>query len=218
MENKVLIFDCDGTVLDTYELIEHIVLDTFHTLLPDYPISLDEAHSFFGPYINDTFKKYEKYGHSVDEYINVYAMYAEKYTEKYIKAYPNIKESFIKLKDLGYKIVIISNKISKEVYRGLHICGLNDLVDDCVGAECVKNAKPDPEGINFILNKYNVKSSIIFGDTKNDIDAGKNAGIYTCGVCWCQTKQSDFIKFGADEIISDPKDIVLIGEKYARII
>lgn len=214
--SKLLIFDCDGTVLDTFELIEHIVLSTFYELLPDYHISLEEAHSFFGPYINDTFKKYEYLGHSVDEYLAVYDKYADLYTDKYIKAYKNIKESFTYLHDNGYILVIISNKKSFEVYRGARICGIDNLIDDVVGAECVKHAKPDPEGIKYIMNKYHVDSSIIFGDTENDILAGKNAGIYTCGVTWCKTTRNDFLNYNADYIIDDPLEIINIGENYGK--
>lgn len=214
--SKVLIFDCDGTVLDTFNLIEHIVLATFKEMLPDYPITFDEAHSFFGPYINDTFKKYEKYGHTVSEYISTYAKYAEEYTKIYIKSYPGIKEAFTILNEKGYKIVIVSNKISKEVYRGLKICGIDNLVTDVVGAECVKNAKPDPEGIYYILNKYNENTSIIFGDSKADIDAGINAGIKTCGVTWCKTTRSDFEKMHCDYILDNPMDIVNLVLNYGK--
>ena len=60
MKNKVIIFDCDGTLVDTFLLIEKTVFQTFETLLPDYPLTKDEAHQFFGPFLNDSFKKYVK--------------------------------------------------------------------------------------------------------------------------------------------------------------
>lgn len=50
MKNKVIIFDCDGTLVDTFLLIEKTVFKTFATLLPDYPLTMEEAHQFFGPF------------------------------------------------------------------------------------------------------------------------------------------------------------------------
>ena len=58
MKNKVLVFDLDGTVLDTFLLIEKTVYKTFEEKLPNYPLTLAEAHAFFGPLLNDSFTKY----------------------------------------------------------------------------------------------------------------------------------------------------------------
>lgn len=215
-KNKVLVFDCDGTVLDTYELIEHIVLETFKEVNPTYPITLDEAHSFFGPYINDTFKKYAKDEEELNLYIDTYGKYAEKLTAKYIKAYPGIKEALASLKGQGYIICIASNKISKEVYRGLKICGLEKYIDDVIGAELMKEAKPSADCINQLKKKYRVKKVMMIGDTETDILTGKNASSFTCGVTWCVSTKEDFIKWNADEIVSDPKELIKLGEKYAN--
>ena len=215
-KNKVLVFDCDGTVLDTYELIEHIVLETFKEVNPTYPITLDEAHSFFGPYINDTFTKYAKDEEELNLYIDTYGKYAEKLTAKYIKAYPGIKEALASLKGQGYIICIASNKISKEVYRGLKICGLEKYIDEVIGAELMKEAKPSPDCINQLKKKFKVKKVMMIGDTETDILTGKNASAFTCGVTWCVSTKEDFVKWNADEIVSDPKELIKLGEKYAN--
>lgn len=215
-KNKVLVFDCDGTLLDTYELIENIVLETFKEVNPTYPITIDEAHTFFGPYINDTFKKYAKDEEELNLYIDTYGKYAEKLTAKYIKAYPGIKEALAELKGLGYIICVASNKISKEVNRGLKLCGIDKYIDDVVGAELMNEAKPNPDCINQIKEKYNVKKVLMIGDTETDILTGKNAKSYTCGVTWCVATYEDFENWKADEIASDPKDLIKLGEKYAN--
>ena len=49
MNKKVIIFDCDGTLVDTFLLIEKTVLKTFEEMLPNYPLTLKEEHHFFGP-------------------------------------------------------------------------------------------------------------------------------------------------------------------------
>ena len=213
--NKVLVFDCDGTVLDTFELIENIVLETFKEVNPTYPITIEEAHTFFGPYINDTFKKYASTEDELNLYINTYNKYAAELTAKYIKAYPGIKETLSTLKEQGFIICIASNKISKEVKRGLILCDLNQYVSDIIGAEQMKNAKPDPDCINQLKEKYHVEKILMIGDTETDILTGKNASCYTCGVTWCVSTKEDFKKWKADEIVSDPKDLIKIGEKYA---
>ncbi len=214
-ENKVLVFDCDGTILDTFELIEHIVIETFKEVNPEYPLTIDEAHSFFGPYINDTFTKYASTNDELNLYIDTYAKYAEKLTEKYIKAYPGIKDALTSLKSLGYTICVASNKISKEVYRGIKICKLDKYIDFVIGAEQMATAKPNPDCINQIKEKYNVNKVVMIGDTETDILTGKNSNSFTWGVTWCVSTKEDFKKWHADEILSDPKELIKLGEKYA---
>ena len=90
------------------------------------------------------------------------------------------------------------------------MCDLNKYVTEIIGAEQMKNAKPDPDCINQIKEKFNVEKVLMIGDTETDILTGKNAKCYTCGVTWCVST-----KWKADEIVSDPKELIKIGEKYA---
>lgn len=212
--NKVLVFDCDGTILDTYELIEHIVLSTFAELFPDYPITLDEAHSFFGPFIDETFTKYATDEVPLDKCISTYAKYAEMYTKDYIKTYPGIDEALKALKEQGYIITIASNKISKEVERGLKLTNLDSYIDDIMGAELMEKVKPDPYCINYLKDKYQADLIIMIGDSPTDIETGKNANCYTWAVTWCVNKEDAFKELEPDEIVNDPKELIELGAKY----
>ena len=83
-----------------------------------------------------------------------------------------------------------------------------------IGAEQMDKPKPDPDCINKVKSKYNVKKVLMIGDTENDILCGKNAKSYTCGVTWCVSNSDDFKKWNADEIISDTLELIKLGEKY----
>ena len=58
MKNKYIIFDCDGTLLNTYPLIMESFKRTFKNYLPDYLLTEDELNSFFGPSLRLTFLRY----------------------------------------------------------------------------------------------------------------------------------------------------------------
>ena len=124
MSNKeyAIIFDCDGTVLDTYQLIIETVYQTFAKMLPNYPLTYEEADAFFGPLLADTFSKYAKDKKQLNELIECYRVISNNLMEKYIKAFPGILDLLKDLKMRNYKIAIVSNKVSDAVKKGLDIC------------------------------------------------------------------------------------------------
>lgn len=211
--NKVVIFDCDGTLLDTFLLIEKTVFATFEKMLPNYKLTLEEVHSFFGPLLNDTFKKYVNTEEEVDKLVECYRIINEELMEKYICAYDGIKELLGELKQNGYIVAIVSNKVTRAVKQGLKICNIENYFDLIIGAEKLKEAKPNPDGIYQVLNKYQTKDAIMIGDTIIDIKTGQNAGIKTVGVTWCKTTAEEFRNNNATYVVSHPNEIIkIVGE------
>lgn len=215
-ENKVIIFDCDGTILDTYELIENVVIKTFKELRPEYEMTADEAHTFFGPFVDETFTKYFDSKEEVAHAVKVYAKYCDELTPQYVKAYPGIKEMLIKLKENNYKIAMVSNKITDAINMGLDICGISEYFDLIIGAEKLEFVKPHPNGIHQILEHYDVDYSVLVGDTFIDMETADNADINFIGVTWCVIKEEDFKSVGATYIANTPDDVIKIVEKLNK--
>ena len=117
MSNKeyAIIFDCDGTVLDTYQLIIETVYQTFAKMLPNYPLTYEEADAFFGPLLDDTFGKYAKDKKQLNELIECYRVINNNLMEKYIKAFPGILDLLKDLKMRNYKISIVSIMIGDTI-------------------------------------------------------------------------------------------------------
>ena len=122
---KLTLFDCDGTVLDTFKLIEKVVFKTFSILFPDYQMSLEEAHSFFGPYIVDTLKKYVKTEEELKKALEVYQQCYDELSLEWTTVYDGIIDLLEYLKQNNYKIGIVSNKDSKVVLEGLKGCKID---------------------------------------------------------------------------------------------
>jgi HAD superfamily hydrolase (TIGR01549 family) len=207
---KLIIFDCDGTILDTFDLIEKTVFKTFEEKLPNYNLTLEEAHAFFGPLIDDSFKKYANNEEEVKELVRCYREINTKIMPEYIKAYDGIENVLIELKKSGFKIAIVSNKTTDAVVLGLKICKINQYFDLVIGAEKMANAKPAPDGITQALKLLNKKDAILIGDTIIDIETGKNASIDTIGVTWCKTTKEEFKRNKATYIINRPDEILKI--------
>lgn len=218
MNNKVIIFDCDGTILDTFQLIEACTIETFRTVLPHINITRKQVHAFFGPLLNDSFKKYTQNEIELKNCINTYRRLTMELHPMYVKAYPGIKELINHLKQKGFKLAIVSNKVSEAIIYGLFLNDLEKDFDFIIGAEKMK-PKPSPDGIYQVLNHFNVNKTLLVGDTKFDIECGKNAnqGLYhvkTIGVTWCKATKGDFRRWGADYIIDTPKMLEDIVEEF----
>lgn len=210
---KVVIFDCDGTIVDTFKLIEQVVIKTFNEILPDYYMSETEAHTFFGPFLNDSFKKYFNTQDEIDNAVEVYRKYCDLLLPEYIKTYDGIDELLKKLKEKNYTVVVVSNKISRVIYDGFDVCNIREYFDLVVGAEMLKKAKPDPDGIYQVQKYFNIKNTVLIGDTFIDMDTAKNANINFIGVTWCQVSYDDFKNRGASFVVNHPLEILDIVEK-----
>ena len=210
---KVVIFDCDGTLVDTFKLIEQVVIKTFEEILPDYHMSEEEAHTFFGPYLPDSFKKYLNTTEEIDNAVEVYRKYCDELLPKYIKTYDGIDDMLKVLKEKGYKVAVVSNKISRVIYDGFDICNVREYFDLVVGAEMLQAAKPDPDGIYQVMKHYNIKNTVLVGDTFIDMETAKNANIHFIGVTWCQVSKEEFINSGVEFAVNKPSEILDIVEK-----
>ncbi len=209
---KLILFDCDGTVLDTFKLIEKVVFKTFEILYPDYQMTLEEAHSFFGPYIVDTLKNYVNTEDELNKALEVYQQCYDELSLEWTTVYDGMIELLEYLKSKDYKIAIVSNKDSKVVLEGLVGCKINQYFDIIVGADLMKYAKPDPCGIYMAMEKFNTKEAYMIGDTTTDIQTGLNAKIPTIGVTWCVTTKEELLKAKADHVVDHPSQIISILE------
>ena len=100
------------------------------------------------------------------------------------------------------------------VLKGLKLCQINDYFDLIIGAEQLKEAKPNPDGIYQVLKKYPSDEVFMIGDTIIDIETGKNANVKTIGVTWCKTSKEEFIKNGANFVVDKPQEILKIVSEW----
>lgn len=209
---KVVAFDCDGTLVDTFKLIEQTVILTFEEMFPNYNISIEEVHAFFGPFLEDSFAKYVTTKEEIAECVEKYRQINNRLMPKYIRCYDGIKELLEYLKNNDYKVAIVSNKVSPAIIYGLELCNIDSYIDLIIGAEMIV-PKPDSDGINKIREYFNTQDVIYVGDMKTDIETGKNAGIPSVGVTWCKTSKEEFKQIGATYIIDHPLELIKILEE-----
>jgi len=206
-ENFVIIFDLDGTLLNTDELIFKSFEYVFRQYFPNYQLSKEELLSFLGPTLKASFSKYTTED-KVDELIDCYRKYNHKHHEDFVTIYPHVTEVLKELKKQGYKLAVVTTKYKDAAYIGLDLFDLSQYFDVVIGMDNVMKVKPDPEGIYQAMSMTNCVKGVMIGDNITDIQSGKNAGIYTIGVKWSPKGYQAMLEIEPDLMIDDMKEIL----------
>jgi len=203
----VVIFDLDGTLLNTDLLIEKSFDHVFHIYKPDYILTKEEHLSFLGPPLRDSFARYFP-KEMVDELVACYREYNHDKHEKYVTIYPTVKETLKYLKEKGYPLAVLTTKYSKAAFIGLDLFDITQYFDIVLGMDQLTNMKPHPEGIFQIMNKFQCHKAVMIGDNTSDIMAGKNANIYTIGVNWSPKGTKEIEALQPDLMIDQMSEII----------
>ncbi|MGK9476684.1 HAD family hydrolase [Melioribacter sp. OK-6-Me] len=192
-----IIFDIDGTLADTHELI----FDTFNHVIEKYlnkRMSNDEIVALFGPTEDVILKEYfaERYTDARNDYYNYY----QKNHKEKAPAYPGIEEILIFLKSRSIPVGIFTGKGRQSSEITLKELGLLDYFDLIITGDDVENHKPDPEGIRLFLSKFNLKEErvLMVGDVANDVKAARDAGVKCALVLWDKFSREKFYNVETD--------------------
>jgi pyrophosphatase PpaX len=213
MNNKpitTLLFDFDGTLLDTNELI----IQTFLIVLGKrYPgrFTREEVLHFIGPSLKQTFDSIDE--SLTDELIQEYRALNIEMHDQMAVEFDGVTETLRILKARGMKMAIVSTKRQDIVQRGMRLMNIEDIFEVVIGLDEVVNPKPDPEPILLALKLLGASNeeALMIGDNSHDIEGGQNAGVRTAGVAWTAKGEKFLASFNPDYMlqhISELLDIV----------
>jgi len=185
MDVNTLIFDLDGTLIDTNELIIETFRRTFLEFFPDNIPSRSEIIEFIGPTLVQTFSKYSHNAEDIADLVAYYRKINKELSPEYIKAFPNVKEVLTTLQKSNYNLAILTSKQSAVAKENLVFTELDKFFSVVIGCDHCTKHKPDSEGVYRVLESFpNAKGAIMIGDNDSDILSGKNAGLKTVFVNW----------------------------------
>ena len=212
------IFDLDGTLVDSLQDLENACEYMLKQLnLPGH--SKEEYQYFVGNGVRKLVlralgKENEKLYSKARE---LFDYYYESHCLDYTKAYDGIFELIEQLHKDGHIIAVNTNKpgyLAKKICKKI----FKNYIDYVVGQEEKLPIKPNPSGVNKIMNYYHAlkKQCIFIGDSDVDILTGKNAGIKTIGVTRGNRDKEELIAVGASFIVTNVKELELILNKLKR--
>ncbi|WP_227937301.1 pyrophosphatase PpaX [Alkalihalobacillus deserti] len=209
MKIDTLLFDLDGTLINTNELI---IASFLHTLEQYRPGEFTREHviEFIGPPLIDSFKTVDPT--RVDEMIQVYRTHNHANHDDLVTEYEGVYETIEQLHEKGFKLAIVTTKIRKTALMGLKLTGLDKFFDVVVGLDDVEKAKPDPEPLEKALKRLgsSKETAMMIGDSHADVLAGKNLGVPTAVVGWSIKGEEKIRTFEADYTLSNMRDLLAI--------
>jgi len=204
----VILFDLDGTLLDTGELIHETYRHVFSKYKPELKLSEDEMLALLGPTLQDSMSKHLP-EFDFEELMACYREFNIANHKKYVKAFPYAKESLQKLKDDGYTLGIVSAKFKDVVELGLECGEIAGYFDVILGLHEYENKKPAKDGLIKACEVLNVSHDdcIYVGDSASDILAAHNAGMYSIGYVSNEKRGEALLKTKPNKIIYDLREI-----------
>lgn len=195
-----VIFDLDGTLLNTLDDLADA--GNYALKAMGFPAHETEKYKYFvGNGIPKLIERIVPAGCSEEDMEKVHLVFSDYYGKHSLdktRPYDKIAETLIKLKQLGIKTGVASNKdhdfsvsLVKNYFR--------DSIDIVCGRKDGHPKKPDPYLVNLILERFNADKtqSLYVGDSNVDMETAKNAGLDSCGVLWGFRTKEELVQSGA---------------------
>lgn len=181
-QKPLVLFDLDGTLIDSQNLVFETFRRVFAQKKPDYRLKDEELYSFFGPPLETTFARYFP-PDQIDEIIDLYQKINLELHERLLRTMPHALETVRKLSEEGFCLGIVSNKRKKPVELGLDLSGLAPYFPLVLGKEDLPEVKPKPGGLFKAAEAagFPMDRVVYVGDNASDIQAATNAGMYSVG-------------------------------------
>lgn len=208
---KNLIFDFDGTLVDTAP----VILATMQAAIKELGLpskTEEECRSTIGLRLEEIPAVLWK---NRDDLSATYAATYRRIFDELkrpirVECFPGVDEGLKKLHAYGYRIAIASSRSHKSLDEYVTAFGWGYLLDAVVGGNDVEHGKPAPDAVLVICRKLGWKPEecLMTGDAIYDILMGKNAGTATCGVAYGNQDRRQLKSADPDFIVNEFKELV----------
>lgn len=180
-----VLFDNDGTLIDTHDLIlssmRHATRTVLGEALPDaqlmakvgQPLAVQMKDFSSDPAIQETL-------------LAVYREHNHAHHDAMVRAFPGIEQCLSSLAAGGVKLGVVISKMHALAWHGLQIMQLAPYLSCCIGADDTERHKPDPQPVCAGLERLGLEPQecLYVGDSPFDMQAGRGAGCKTVAVTW----------------------------------
>lgn len=199
---QAVLFDNDGTLVDTGDCISKAFHHAFRTVLGrDYPDEYLLAR--VGQPLQTQMEILDP-EHS-QELLEVYREYNRAHHDEQIRAFANTEQVLRDLKGRGRALGVVTSKYHALALHGLELFGLDVYLDTLVGSDDCMKHKPDPTPLLICAERLDVPigNCIYVGDSPYDIEAANAAGAISVAALWGMFEEDMLQEADPDFMLED---------------
>jgi pyrophosphatase PpaX len=205
-----VLFDLDGTIIDTNELI---IQSFFHALRGVAPEGFAREHII--PYMGQTLKSQLQHfsgQEDVETLTQAYREYNHLRHDEMVSLFPGVAEVVPQLRNAGIRLGIVTTKMRETSIRALELLGLFENMDTIVSLDDVENAKPHPEPVAKAIRALgaNPAETLMVGDSSVDMESAIAAGAVPVGVAWSLKGEEYLLKSGAEYVLQEMNELLTL--------
>ena len=207
---RTIVFDLDGTLIDSLPLILASYRHTMETHLgrrmPD-----ELWVRGMGTPLAVQMRAFARDDVEADDMVRTYEEHNLAHHDTLVRGYDGVKEAVEELRRRGHPLAIATSKRAKATGLGLRRCGFPEAwFAAIVTANDVVRPKPDPEPVlrALALSGAEAADAVYVGDSVHDMRAGRGAGVRTAAVLWGPNSRETLSVTEPDVWIEDPADLV----------
>ena len=183
---KALLFDADGTLIDTHDII---LTSMRHTLNEMHGYNYTDEQLMHGvgtPLLDQMVALAEGDAAKAEKLVADYRKHNDSIHDEGIKSFPGVKEALERLQAAGYKMGVVTSKRHEMAEKGLKLTGILGFFDFVIGSDDWPEHKPAPGPILHGCDLLGIPASesAYIGDSPYDIQAGNAAGCTTYAALW----------------------------------
>jgi phosphoglycolate phosphatase len=213
MRFKAVMFDLDGTLLDTIEGVACLVNHALDRL--GYPQhSIQTYRKLVGGgiknLINDSLPSGKRDAENIKDCLDIVFANYEKYYDTNTKIYPGINELLAGLEDMNFKLVVLSNRPDKYTRELIKKYFRENLFLIVSGEVKGVPRKPDPTAALVMAKSLKLRPDeiIYIGDTDIDMQTANKAGMFAVGALWGFRSREELLENGAKLLLEHPTDLI----------
>jgi pyrophosphatase PpaX len=197
---KAVVFDLDGTVADSVELIIVSFQHAIRRVL-DQEISREDAIAWVGMPLHEQMEKFSP--EQADALVEAYREFNHREHDRMLTLYDGIEDLLHSLRKAGVKVGLVTSKSRFTTQMAFDLTGIEVYFDATICAGEASGNKPSPDPILACLEQLGVEPSAAayVGDSPSDIQAALAAGVVAIAVTWGV--------FSADRLVAEKPDVLV---------
>ncbi|HEX7243724.1 MAG TPA: HAD-IA family hydrolase [Longimicrobiaceae bacterium] len=217
MKLKAVLYDFDGTLADSTELIMRCYRHTMAAHLGQAPPD-EEWLSGFGMTLETQVARFARSAAEREAMLDTYRTHQREHHDAMLRPFPGTLETVEALAARGLALAIVTSKHREATLRGMGLCGIVDHFPVIVTPEDVAEPKPHPEPVLHALERLGVAAgeAVFVGDSPHDMAAGRAAGVRTAGALWGPFPRAALEAERPDWLLEEPGAVLRLVEDVAR--